>query len=191
MQTRKCQVCGTVFQLRANCAYEQKYCSYQCRRKAERTRLSAKRRKAREKFIPQVRKCEWCDKEFPLKLGYSFQKFCSPECQGKHHRRRPEVMEHRNEWKRTHPWKGKRKADANYKDKIRFKGNRQKALERDMDRCTTCGNKSGLVIHHMGLKVNGEYPDAKHELKWLTTLCRSCHAKIHMPSILEGQRKKR
>jgi len=186
MQTKRCAICETEFQLRANNAWEQKFCSKKCRRKAEAYRQREQRAEQRKNKKPVIKICPICGTEFERSRNV-LQVYCSTYC----YRRSDKYKKHRNEYKRIHPWKKKRICDANYKDKIRFKGNREKALERDMYRCTTCGEcKKSLVVHHMGKKENGEYPDALHELKWLTTLCRSCHAKIHMPSILEGQRKK-
>lgn len=52
-----------------------------------------------------------------------------------------------------------------------FGGLREKALERDGYRCRSCGELDDLLVHHRKPEVN--------ELRWLITLCRGCHSRVH------------
>lgn len=57
---------------------------------------------------------------------------------------------------------------------------RRKALERDGYRCTKCGGKLGIAVHHIRKArlwvVDGKYDWEKgNDLNNLTTLCGKCH----------------
>lgn len=56
---------------------------------------------------------------------------------------------------------------------------RQSVLTRDSFRCTKCGDKNNLTVHHRTpLSIGGT-----NELANLTTLCRQCHEEVHGRSI--------
>jgi 5-methylcytosine-specific restriction endonuclease McrA len=52
-----------------------------------------------------------------------------------------------------------------------FDGLRQRALMRDGRQCTVCGAHDCIVVHHRRAGVN--------LLRFLATLCRRCHARVH------------
>jgi hypothetical protein len=51
-----------------------------------------------------------------------------------------------------------------------FGGLREQVLERDRSRCTACGTRSPLLVHHR---------DRNNQTKSLITLCIRCHVRIH------------
>jgi hypothetical protein len=59
-----------------------------------------------------------------------------------------------------------------------FGGNRERILARDRGQCTVCGDQKGLCVHHRrpGLQST----------RWLTTVCRGCHARLHRRHRLPG-----
>jgi len=69
-----------------------------------------------------------------------------------------------------------------------FGGQREAALERDGYVCTTegCGAKRDLVVHHVDGKGRG-CPNPNNELPNLTTKCRPCHVRIHLPRLGTGR----
>jgi 5-methylcytosine-specific restriction endonuclease McrA len=56
-----------------------------------------------------------------------------------------------------------------------WKKTRKLALKRDGYRCTRCGSKTGLQVHHRN-KYEGE---SDNNLQNLIVLCRICHTKQH------------
>ena len=54
-------------------------------------------------------------------------------------------------------------------------GNRIKALEKTNGRCSVCGSKSGIVVHHVLPRTRGGNDDLEN----LIPLCRKCHLKAH------------
>ena len=60
----------------------------------------------------------------------------------------------------------------------RFSGKRQAVLERDGNKCMSCGSIERLVVHHVDNKGRGcKKPD--NGIENLVTLCRGCHMKVH------------
>jgi hypothetical protein len=59
-----------------------------------------------------------------------------------------------------------------------FGGNRERTLARDRRRCTVCASQTGICVHHRRPGVQGS--------RWLTTVCRSCHARLHHRHQLPG-----
>lgn len=70
-------------------------------------------------------------------------------------------------------------ATRKYKNKTRFSNNRNIVLERDNHACQICGKSPVKIIHHIdGISYhNSDNPN--NNLDNLTTLCSSCHTKIH------------
>lgn len=61
-----------------------------------------------------------------------------------------------------------------YLQSDKWKGLRQKVLDRDNHKCRICGNTNGLDVHHItGQNRFNESPAD------LMTLCRKCHDIIH------------
>lgn len=52
---------------------------------------------------------------------------------------------------------------------------------RDNFKCKVCGSISALEIHHITYYVNGTSIVGKEldNLKWMVTLCETCHDKVH------------
>lgn len=55
---------------------------------------------------------------------------------------------------------------------------RRLILERDGQRCTICGRKTQLRVHHLSYHLHG-YEHTDEGLKQLTTLCNACHEHLH------------
>ncbi|QGH72318.1 MAG: NinG protein [Podoviridae sp. ctg2L5] len=177
-----CPICGEVLDSKLK-----KYCSSKCRHKAYKLRNREKdlrkrrqynRKKTKEgyfrKWYAKNRKvkikprlCDYCKGEFTPDWRHNFQRFCSLKCRLKNRDRKREYQNNKEEIKKR--WK-------DYRDRVRFgkKGKgllRRQALKRDNNQCQLCGSKDKIVVHHC------KYP--ADSLKWLLTLCRSCHASIH------------
>ena len=67
--------------------------------------------------------------------------------------------------------------NAGDKNRRRFDGNRERALERDLNECRLCGTTESLVVHHQD--GTGEDDTPNHNLDNLLTVCRGCHQRIH------------
>lgn len=163
-----CLVCGKEFE--TNNPRQQKYCSLECRNKVLIQRKVEKRTKKRlEKFEEnKYSKCLVCGKEFERTFGthsYS-QKYCCKGC-----RRKAERL-----------FGNKQQTDLEYKNFIRFGGNRFDVLERDEYTCQICGNVNQLVIHHKD--ESGQSDNVNNEIDNLVTLCRRCHVNIHKNKLI-------
>jgi hypothetical protein len=60
-----------------------------------------------------------------------------------------------------------------------FSGNRQAVLTRDGFRCTSCGTRLQLVVHHKDGSGRGSVTP-NNAIENLITLCKSCHATLHL-----------
>ena len=132
-----CEVCGKEYEGKSF----SKYCSPKCKKKKNNATFQKKRsekRKQEWEQLEHIKQCPVCGKEFELKQTHRTQKYCCSECRKKAER----LYGH------------KRETDLAYKDKIRFDGNRTKALERDEYTCTMCGAKKDLVIHRIAVRNN-------------------------------------
>lgn len=72
-----------------------------------------------------------------------------------------------------------RKQQRIAREERHYSGKREAVLERDGRRCTRCGSGDDLVVHHQDGKGRGE-ASPNNDLANLTTLCRACHAVVHM-----------
>ena len=155
-----CEVCGKEYEGKSF----SKYCSPKCKKKKNNATAQKKRsekRKQEWEQLEHIKQCPVCGKEFELKQTHRTQKYCCAEC-----RRKAERL-----------YGHKRETDLVYKDKIRFDGNRSKALERDEYTCTMCGAKKDLVVHH--IDCSGQTDEPNNDVDNLTTLCRRCHINLH------------
>ena len=155
-----CEVCGKEYEGKSF----SKYCSPKCKKKKNNATFQKKRsekRKQEWEQLEHIKQCPVCGKEFELKQTHRTQKYCCAECRKKAER----LYGH------------KRETDLAYKDKIRFDGNRTKALERDEYTCTMCGAKKDLVVHH--IDCSGQTDEPNNDVDNLTTLCRRCHINLH------------
>ena len=155
-----CEVCGKEYEGKSF----SKYCSPKCKKKKNNATFQKKRsekRKQEWEQLEHIKQCPVCGKEFELKQTHRTQKYCCAEC-----RRKAERL-----------YGHKREIDLAYKDKIRFDGNRTKALERDEYTCTMCGAKKDLVVHH--IDCSGQTDEPNNDVDNLTTLCRRCHINLH------------
>ena len=155
-----CEVCGKEYEGKSF----SKYCSPKCKKKKNNATFQKKRSEKRKQDWEQlehIKQCPVCGKEFELKQTHRTQKYCCAEC-----RRKAERL-----------YGHKRETDLAYKDKIRFDGNRTKALERDEYTCTMCGAKKDLVVHH--IDCSGQTDEPNNDVDNLTTLCRRCHINLH------------
>jgi 5-methylcytosine-specific restriction endonuclease McrA len=143
--------------------------------------------------------CPVCEESF---WPASNQKYCSDKCRekAKRIRRKEEISEANKRWKaknrdkinqKQREWRAskpktprakqsleeRKRQDRIYKDKIRFGGNREKALIRDNYTCQLCGTKEMIDVHHIDKSGSSENPN--NDLSNLVTLCRPCHQLQH------------
>lgn len=157
----KCEICNQEFEPKNKL---QKYCCKNCKKRANVLTVLKKRSKQRkEKFdaTDKIKKCLVCGKEFEVRQQYRKQKYCSEKCLNKSEKL----------------FGGKQERDLEYKNQIRFDGNKYKVLERDNYTCQVCGNTTQLVIHHKD--ESGQCDNPNNEIENLVTLCRRCHINIH------------
>lgn len=111
-------------------------------------------------------------------------------CYDKFHKSLPEVKVHRaaklRERRRRNPDKLRQQL-RDYSDRRFFGGNRQRVLERDKHRCTECGTKKQLIIHHKDGRGGHDGLPANTALSNLVTLCRRCHIAVHREDLLAAQ----
>ena len=60
---------------------------------------------------------------------------------------------------------------SQWRSRVRFGGNRDRALTRDARSCRVCQASAGVVVHHRA--------PGKNTTAHLMTLCRPCHAALH------------
>jgi 5-methylcytosine-specific restriction endonuclease McrA len=156
-----CPVCNTEFQEINN---QQVYCSHVCKNTALLKRKNEKKSQKRlEQWNQQdhMRICPVCNQEFILRQKHVTQIYCSKQCRQKAER----------------IFGSKQQTDLDYKDQIRFGGNKYNVLKRDEYECQICGNQKQLVIHH--IDGSGQSDDVNNDIDNLVTLCRKCHINIH------------
>lgn len=152
-----CSICNKEFEPTNN---RQKMCSKQCQYVAKNNRRNKHTREELDN-MEKTRECPVCGAKFEISNISLKKKYCSDKCSRKSER----------------IFGNKSKTDLEYKDKIRFDGNKYKVLERDNYECQICGNKNKLVIHHKD--CSGQTDNPNNELDNLITLCRRCHINIH------------
>lgn len=159
---KNCKECGTSFEPKS---YQQEYCCSNCKMKASRKRQLEKQKQERllEFEANKIGECPVCGLKFERTYGRTWrqQKYCSYTC-----RRRAETL-----------FQGKSEKDLQYKDMIRFDGNKANVLRRDNCRCQFCNADKNLIIHHLDGSGNSDTPN--NEMDNLVTLCRKCHARLH------------
>lgn len=157
----KCEICNNEFKPKNKL---QKYCCNDCKKRANvliELKRRSKQRKEEFDKTDKIRKCLICDKEFEIRQQFRRQKYCSEQCSQK-----AEKL-----------YGGKQERDLDYKNQIRFSGNKYKILERDNYTCQICGNTTQLVVHHKD--DSGQSDNPNNDMDNLITLCRRCHINIH------------
>lgn len=157
---KTCPICNKQFEAKTN----KVFCSLECSAKNSSIKSSERRSAKRKKVFEQmdsVKTCLVCGKQFEVTQQHRKKKYCSSECCKKAERL----------------YGGKKETDLNYKDQIRFGGNKKQILQRDNFTCQMCGSEHQLIVHH--LDESGCLETPNNELDNLITLCRSCHAKLH------------
>jgi len=71
--------------------------------------------------------------------------------------------------------------DREYRDKVRYSGNRESVVDRDSRKCTMCGSDYILSVHHKD--HSGQTENRNDDPDNLTSLCSHCHGKQHGRSI--------
>lgn len=153
---KECLVCKSQFEPKSN---SQKYCSIECGYRVKNDKRNKFTREELENA--EIRKCLICDKEINISAMQMTKIYCSEEC-----RRKAERV-----------FGDKRQTDLDYKNQIRFGGNKYKVMERDNYECQMCGNKHKLIVHH--IDDSGQGDDVNNDMGNLVTLCRSCHINLH------------
>ena len=157
----KCQLCQSEFEPKNSL---QKYCSAECREKTHSKKSSINRSKKRKKLFEEkgnTKECLICGDIFEVTQQHRRQKYCSKKCSRKAER----------------VFGNKTETDLQYKDEVRFSGNRYKVLERDEYTCQICGNTHQLIVHH--IDNSGQSNEPNNDMSNLITLCRRCHINIH------------
>jgi 5-methylcytosine-specific restriction endonuclease McrA len=68
-----------------------------------------------------------------------------------------------------------------YRDKRVFSGNREVVLNRDEYQCRVCQSTISLEVHHKdGTNHKDNHVEANNDPANLITLCKKCHARVHM-----------
>jgi len=164
---------------------DQIFCSEKCR---EQNKWELKKKPLEE------RTCPICEVVFMPTTGK--QVCCSSKCgfrkiylenPDKHKQRakewrqnNPERARENDRIKKEHNKERYRQYEIDSHDKLRFGGNRQKALERDGYKCVVCGEVEGIGVHHKDFSGQGDNPN--NELDNLMTVCKPCHTEIHKPT---------
>ena len=105
-----------------------------------------------------------CNKDYTPSRFHPKQRTCGDRCYGLLYRRENKTkIAQFNRQQRERRW---------------FGDNREKALIRDGHRCTVCGNRTNLHVHHKDGKGRG-YKQSDNNLTNLITLCNPCHQKAH------------
>jgi len=175
-------VCGKVYTTKSKLS---KYCSHACcckqwkinnrKKYLQQSRKYGKLRWQKIKKPVEKRYCECCGKMFLPNSKHRYQKFCSRRCRVNNYRKNNRI--------KVAIWK---KRDAKYHDKVRYGGNRRKAMKRDNFQCQICMAEYpdvNLLVHHIDGTGQNETPN--QELNNLQTLCRACHARIHKLIVLK------
>ena len=155
-----CELCNNEFE--TNNPKQEKYCSPKCKLKVRAIQATKRKTNRRKLQYEQTKHhtCPVCLCEFDREYGKK-QTYCSSKC-----RRQAERI-----------FGDKQQRDLNYKDQIRFGGNKYRVLQRDEYECKMCGNKTQLVIHHK--ECSGKSEQINNNMDNLVTLCRKCHINIH------------
>lgn len=136
----------------------------------------------REKIIELA--CQYCGIHFFVDTAHVYQKYCSFRCRNDNFKKNnPEKV---REYKRRERIKNAtryRNVNGQYKNKIRFGGNRRRVMERDTFSCLDCKRKYpdvSLIVHHIDKdKSNNVFEN-------LMTLCRSCHINRHRDDLVSS-----
>lgn len=163
---------------------DQIYCSEKCRDKAK---------WENKKTILEERTCPVCGVIFmPTR---NKQVCCSPKCtQRKIYLENPEKhREQSRQWRQNNIERcrenDRRKRETNkekyqqydqdYKDRVRFDGQREITLKRDGYKCVLCGSTENLAVHH--IDGSGQSDKPNNAPGNLITVCSSCHTLQHNP----------
>lgn len=68
---------------------------------------------------------------------------------------------------------------------LRWKLKRKRVLERDDFKCTVCGSKKSLHVHHTYYYRNEITPPWEYPMESLITVCEDCHKEFHMTCNVE------
>lgn len=191
---RPCLVCGS-----EDKKPKIKYCSASCNRRAykirsreqylqkQREHMREKRRAEAANRKPIIKNCLFCGSQFEAHKRHPSQKCCTYKCSSKLYKRNnPDKVKEHKRRDRNRNWERIKKYHAQYKDQLRFSGNRLRALERDEFTCQECGyvapyeskdRSEDVVVHHIDFSGNSKKPN--HRINNLQTLCRGCHIKLH------------
>ena len=193
MDSKKCIVCGRIFQnIRMNWKVKYtklkwktaKFCSQDCRYKYQVWKVSNRL------WTGLSKHCTVCWKEYKkwsrTMEQFLISKFCSVKClsQSKLWVSRPDNVEIMNKNRRIFRkekhwnWKGWiTPANHLIRKSKEYDEWRKEVYKRDRYRCTECGSKKDIVAHH--IKGFRDFPSLRFTVENWTTLCRVCHGKIH------------
>lgn len=128
--------------------------------------------------------CELCKGEFLVSKCHTYQKYCSWGCRNRMFiLLNPEKVKESKRKEKIKHAERYRLINGEYKNKIRFGGNRRKVMERDRFACLMCSREYpsvNLIVHHI------DRNKSNNTLSNLQTLCRSCHLNEHR-SEMNGQ----
>jgi 5-methylcytosine-specific restriction endonuclease McrA len=79
-----------------------------------------------------------------------------------------------------------------YRENLHFDKKRKYILKRDKFKCTMCGSKEKLVVHHKDKNGRNKAKKEKNnKAKNLVTVCRSCHINLHRKELEQARQKNR
>lgn len=167
---RDCASCGVRFAPDRQHPFA-KTCSVKCSQRNSMADRADERAGARDL---SERACKECGTSFvPNKFSWKWRLYCSKKCAAK-------------VGSRNYALRHKDRVTANSR-RGRWKGNWQRALDRDGRKCQGCGATERLRVHHRDGSGEGDSPN--HDLDNLQTLCQKCHSLAHTITyrIIDGE----
>lgn len=159
--TKKCEVCGNEYSARIpKC----RFCSHECYWSTLKGKPVCDRKQP-----TLTKKCEMCGKEFEKAYRFNIGRwrkvrFCSLACSGKF-----------RSGDKCPAWRGgKTLTDRSARLTQEYKAFRKAIITRDGKKCTRCGSRHKLEIHHKQSFTH--YPELRFVEANVVTLCVACHS---------------
>lgn len=196
---QSCLICDKLFEPKSSI---HKYCSRRCGQKGWLITNLEKKKAVNRAYMTRVREqkklsnpppplpirdCLVCDKGFVPDIFHPGQKICSKACY--FIRYNADNKTKIAQAQKTYAEQNKVKIAAYkilYEDRVRFSGNRIRALRRDKFTCMNCGYEApgptndrtkDVIVHHKDFSGKNAKPN--NSMDNLQTLCRPCHIRLH------------
>jgi len=154
----QCEYCGKKFSKPVSVLTHNpsKYCSKKCYGMAKRDRVDCECGVCGKKFI-----------ELPCHIARGGGKYCSHQCFGTAH-----------SGENHYGWKPDLGENRSIRSIPEYKEWRNSVYARDNWTCQDCGGRGG-ILHAHHIFPFADFPEHRLEVWNGTTLCKSCHGKIH------------